>query len=193
MIFLEKISSLSHPTSGVSVKEESYAVLIGSCDLRPDHAKHIIFNPMSDGLIAHLLQSYKGNIPDELLRIYQKMNGADLFWTTRYVQKAKLHIPFCMFSIYGIPCSDSRKNVEPFNISIEDLHRPQNTPTTWLKFGAYNEPQMYSQKYDLYIDTEEICVYSVEHDNSECQVVRSWATIDSCLCDIFDLLAKAYG
>lgn len=192
MIFLEKISKLSHSACNKLYAEESNAVFIGLCDGRPDHAKHIIFRPMSESLIGHLVQSYARNFPKELISIYREMNGADLFWTSRYVPRAKIHIPFCMFSLYGIPCSDSRKNTEPFNISIEDLNRAKDTPAEWLKFGSYYEPKTYSHKRDLYIDTEDKKVYSVDHDSESCNVLRKWLSIDACLCEVFDLLNEVY-
>lgn len=190
MLFLQKTSDLLHISTASTVKEEVNARLIGSCDKRPDHARHIIYKPMPSAVITHLQQSYKGIVPVQLLHIYREMNGADLFWTTRYLQRAKLHIPTCMLSIYGVPCSDSRMNIEPFNISVEDLLRPKNTPTSWLKFCSYCEPTDLQGKLDLYVNTEDGQVYSMARESNACDTIHSWTTIDSCLCEIFDKLAE---
>ena len=188
MIFLDKSRALLSSTDTHRV--ETNAVLCGMCSEKPGHAEHIIYNPMSDIMIDHLVQSYKRKIPCELLTLYQSMNGADLFWTTRNITRLKISIPFCRFSIYGIPFPNSREGLAPFNISLEDLNRPKHTPEQWLKFGSFYEPSSFSDRRDLYVDTDSNGVYAVAHDCTDCFVICNWVSIDECLCDIFDLLSN---
>lgn len=84
-----------------------------------------------------------------------------------------------------------RERVEPFNISIEDLNRPQDTPQSWLKFGAFHKPHVdFSTRFDLFADTDTSAVYAVEHGSETCVVAEQWDGIDACLCAVFDLLSE---
>ena len=188
MIFIEKcktILSTSHQ------RTENNSILCGMCPQNTSFPEHVIYKPMLDEMINHLMQSYKRDIPKELLYLYKCMNGADLFWTTRHIKRIKRSIPFCRFSIYGIPVSGASGAREPFNISLEDLSRPMYTPEQWLKFGSYYEPNNFSNKYDLFVDTESNHVFAVSHDCSNCCVIHNWSSIDECLCGIFSLLEGA--
>ena len=118
------------------------------------------------------------------------MNGADMFWSVRVVGKNKTRIPCNFFTIFGVPLTNDRKHLEPFNISIEDLDRPDGTPNSWLKFGFYNNPDDISMRRDLYVDTEGMGVFSVEHSSERCVIKDKWDTIDCCLCDIWDILSN---
>lgn len=187
-MFVEKIHNMIFTDSSSLCKKEKHAFLYGKCEKKPEHAKHIIYERMSENMIEHLQQSYNKKIPNDLLTLYRALNGADLFWTTRFIKKVKIYIPFSLFSIYGIPLSNSKECIEPFNISLEDLNRPSKTPDSWLKFGAYYDPIEITQKYDIFVDTETDIVYAVTHNSSECSIVKKWVSVDSCLCDIFDQL-----
>lgn len=193
MNFLELIKELSILFPASSCHKSGNAFLYGACETEPYRAKHVVFSPMSQGMIDHLVQSYKQNVPDDLLTLYKTMNGGDLFWTTRTIKGTKLQIPVCMFSIYGIPFANSSGNLQPFNISLEDLNRPAHTPTNWLKFGAYYEPNNFSNKRDLFIDTDVGGVYSVDRGNCECYVLKEWESIDQCLCEVFAQLSLEYA
>ncbi len=188
MIFLKKITDLINLRVGQTYTEKN-AVFI---DVPPDNcfrARHIVFKPMSKGLIDHLIESYKGTIPESLLMLYRTMNGALLFRTMRYIEAANLYIPVCNFSVYGIPLGEPKGAIEPFNISIEDLNRPYGIPDHWLKFGSYYMPDSFSCKCDLYIDTYTFTVHGIDHDSCECIDLYQWQSLDECLCDIFDLLS----
>lgn len=188
MKFLDKVDVLTSKFPSNAYERRGNALLCELCNPQPPLATHIIFAPMTEKIIAHLVDSYKRAIPEDLLTLYRSMNGSDLFWTTRYIKEVNLHIPLCRFSIYGVPFGTTRNSIEPFNISLEDLNRPNGTPDNWLKIGAYYKPEDLSYRLDLYADTDTSYVYAVGHDNPSCCVVEKWDTIDQCLCAIFDLL-----
>ncbi len=75
MIFLEKISELNRlGNSRLHIGKN--AVFVDIPDNNVFHAKHIVFSPMSERLINHLIQSYKETVPESLLTLYRGMNGA---------------------------------------------------------------------------------------------------------------------
>ncbi len=186
MLFIEKIRTLS-----VSALTDGNAAYIDFPKEDPIRARHIVFSPMSEALADHLVASYKGNVPDPLMRLYRTMNGALLFRTMRYFAAARVSIPVCRFSIYGIPTANPQAGLEPFNIGIEDLNRRGNTPTSWLKFGSYYEPMDAANRRELYIDTKTCAVHAVDQSAKECSVLQQWPSLDACLCDIFDRLSAA--
>lgn len=193
MIFINKINNLIETYDGNACRAQDNAFLYGICNPVPPLATHIIFSPMPKEVMKDMINNYRRIFPKELLVLYSIMNGADLFWSVRFVGKKNTRIPFSCFSIYGIPLTYDREHIEPFNISIEDLNRPERTPNSWLKFGSYYRPENNINRLDLFVDTEKGGVFAVEHDSSECCVAATWDSIDSCLCCVFDLLAKAKG
>ncbi|MBR3975039.1 MAG: hypothetical protein IKJ88_04160 [Clostridia bacterium] len=189
MIFLEKINHLIKSYNSNMYKPMDEAVLYGLYDKTPPLAEHIIFNPMPADVMQNMVNNYKRTFPEQLLTIYRAMNGANLFWSTCLIRDIK--IPMSYFSIYAIPLTYDRRHIEPFNISIEDLNRPKNTPDSWLKFGSFYKPKNFSDRFDLFVDTDNGCVFSVDHDAEKCDTIESWNTVDECLCYIFDLLNEA--
>lgn len=190
MIFIERIRILNDMFSEDYKKKEEGLTLYGLYDKQPPIARHIIYSPMSPILMKELVKNYKREFPDELLNVFKNMNGADMFWSVRVVGKNKTRIPCNFFTIFGVPLTNDRKHLEPFNISIEDLERPDGTPNSWLKFGFYNHPEDISMRRDLYVDTEGMGVFSVEHSSERCVIKDKWDTIDCCLCDIWDILSN---
>lgn len=186
MIFLDKISKLQSLYGKDEYGLFDDAFLYGIFAKAPPLAKHIIFPPMPSDVMQSLVNSYKSHFPKELLLLYHTMNGADLFWTVRFVGKKGVRIPLNCLSIYGVPLTHERKKIEPFNISIEDLNRPNGTPMNWLKFGSYYHPEDLSNRLDLFVDTETSNVFAVKHGGEECIVVKEWNTIDNCLCHLYD-------
>jgi hypothetical protein len=186
MIFLEKISNLKSLYHEDACGLFDGAFLYGIFAKAPPLAKHIIFPPMPSDVMQNLVSSYKSTFPEELLLLYHTMNGADLFWTVRLIGKKGIRIPLNCLSIYGAPLTHDRKKIEPFNISIEDLRRPNGTPTNWLKFGSYYCPEDLSNRLDLFVDTDTSNVFAVKHGSEECMVVKEWNTIDNCLCHLYD-------
>ena len=158
-------------------------------------AKHVIFSPMPDGLIKHMIENYKRTFPEQLLVLYTVMNGANLFCTVRLMEQKKtkrtFRIPHISFSIYGIPLTYDRMHIEPFNISIEDLNRPAGTPDSWLKFGCFCRPEELSKRMDLFVDVECGQVYAIDHDANECCISETWNSVDNCLCHVFDLFGNS--
>lgn len=189
MKFLSIIRNLKDSVGKELCSVRDNATLIGVIEAPPPLAKHIVFNPMPQKTQQCLLDNYKLPFPPELLDIYRTMNGADLFWSTRIIGKKR--IPYCRLSIYGIPLTTDRKHIEPYNVSIEDLNRPAETPSGWLKFGSYYTPEGTMHRLDMYVDTDQHAVYAVEHDNPLCCIVERWSSIDECLCCIFNTLSKA--
>ena len=193
MNFVNKINDLIATYDSNVCGARDNAILYGMCNPAPPLATHIVFLPMPIEVMQGMISDYKRTFPKELLTLYNTMNGADLFWSVRYVGKKNIRIPFSYFSIYGIPLTYDREHIEPFNISIEDLNRPKGVPDTWLKFGAYYRPENNINRLDLFVDTEVDRVFAVEHDCDECCVVATWDTIDNCLCCVFDLLQRDAG
>lgn len=185
MKFLNKIDALrlSYDHNLCSTKDN--ALLFGVCEPSPPLATHILFKPMSDEIIQNLINEYKRNFPAELLALYKTFNGADLFWTVRYLGKKNIRIPFCRFSIYGIPLTFDRNHIEPFDIRIEDLSRPDDTPDSWLKFGSYYTLGNV-ERFDLFVDTDNLKVFALENSSDQLAVAATWDSVDECLCYIFD-------
>lgn len=190
MIFLNKINrfSVSYGESACDFRDNAY--LYGVYADTPPLAKHIVFHPMPRDVMQNMVDSYKHSFPSALLEIYHVMNGADLFWTVRLIGKKGIRIPMSCLSIYGIPLTYDRKRIEPFNISIEDLNRPNGIPIKWLKFGSFCYPDNVSGRLDLYVDTETLCAYAVKHESEECIISHTWENIDRCLCYLYDELEK---
>ncbi len=192
MKFLSKIEDLNNKYCIGSCGIKDRALLYDICDDTPPLAKHIVFLPMPERVMQELVKNYKKTFPRELLVLFKTMNGADLFWSVRRVGKKGIRISRSCFSIYGVPLTDDREHIEPYNISIEDLDRPYSIPESWLKFGHYYGPDNKYIRLDLYVDTDGTGVYAIEHENNECNIGKTWATIDTCLCDVFDLLEATH-
>ena len=189
MIFLEKLKAVLGAYDNHVCEVKDGAFLYGVHNPAPPLATHIVFAPMPKEVMQNLIASYRLIVPVELLTLYSVMNGANLFWKVRLMGDKKTRIPYNCFSIYGVPLTWDRKRIEPFNLSVEDLNRPNGTPNSWLKFGSYYVPENETNKLDLYVDTETSAVFAVEHNNDECCVVSAWTSIDDCLCFIVDLLS----
>ena len=189
MKFLGRIDLLCTTYDRSRCREQDDAMLFGLFTYAPPLAKHIIFRPMPPMVMQNLVSSYKRVFPPELLMLYRTMNGGDFFWTARVIGKKKIRIPQPCLSIYGAPLTSDRKHIEPYNICIEDLNRPNGTPDRWLKFGSYYMPENLSCRRDLFIDTETKLIYAVLHGEKECVIMDTWDSLDCCLCNIFDLLS----
>lgn len=187
MRFLEKLSILCMSFDESVCSQRDQAILYGVYEQKPPLAKHIVFNPAPEKAVETLKSNYKRTIPKQLLDLYKSINGVSLFWTIRYIGEKQFRLPINLLTIYGIPLSYDRKHLEPFNISIEDLNRPNGTPQGWLKFGSFRYPEDLSRIADLFVDTETGEVYSMMHGALEFDVVETWSTIDNCLCHVFDL------
>jgi hypothetical protein len=159
------------------------ALLYGVYKQAPPLAEHIIYSPMPNNIIQNLVENYTHTFPSELLTLYKAMNGADLFWIVRHIGNRRIKITHALLSIYGVPLTVDRKHIEPFNIIIEDLNRPKNTPSCWLKFGSYYKKED-TDRLDLFVDTQTANVYSVTHGSDNCCVIDTWDTIDICLSSI---------
>ena len=188
MKFIKIINSFRDEYKSEFCGRQDSALLYGKYEVQPPLAKHIVYLPMPEEVMQNMISSYKGNFPNELLTLYRTMNGADLYWMVHSIGKNKIRIPRSCLSIYGVPLTYDRKHIEPYNICIEDLNRPEETPNNWLKFGSYYRPEDLTNRLDLYVDTCKNTVYSVENENMNCIVVDSWDSIDHCLCGINELL-----
>lgn len=186
--FVEKLHILIDKYTAVECGMRDNAFLYGICNPSPPLAEHIIFSSMPEDVMQGMINAYKLEFPQELLDLYGVMNGANLFWSVDYIGKKKIRIPFNYLSIYGIPLTYDRMHIEPYNISIEDLNRPRETPDNWLKFGSYQSLENSSIRFDLYVDTDTDHVFSVEHGIKICTVTESWKSIDECLCFLLDTM-----
>lgn len=191
MKFIERIENLYLKYPLEITKKDERAVFLGVPEKTPPLADHIIFSAMPQDVMQAMVNNYRLSFPKELIELYNYMNGASLFWKVRFACAGKIRLGKSRFSIYGIPLTNDRKHIEPSNISIEDLNRPKETPTSWLKFGSYYRPNDDENRLELFVDTNNGHTYAVEHENPKCTIYKTWDTIDNCLCDIFDLLTKA--
>jgi len=190
MIFLERLNKILAAYENDVCRTMDNARLYGVCDPAPPLAEHIVFSPMPDEAMREMVNNYKRTFPKELLELYCYMNGACLFWSVNIIGKRKIRIPFSRFCIYGIPMTYDRQHIEPINISIEDLNRPEGTPDSWLKFGSYYRLEDTDNRLDLFADTQSDSVYAVEHESPKCCVARTWSSVDECLCSILDLFSE---
>lgn len=174
-------------------RTEHYAVLYGVEQTPPLQAKHILFDAMTDQLITDLTGSYQRVFPGQLLELYRRINGAELFWGVRHLPRAKLSIPGSRLSVFGIPLETSRKYVEPYDIRIEDLARACDTPASWVKFGSWRPGNDFRQMFDLFADTDSGKVYAVDRAEISSVIQQQWDSVDLCLCDIFNKLAQETG
>ena len=189
MQFLNIMSELINSSPAKGSKHLENAVMLGLFETPPPIARHIIYAPLSNEKMQELVDSYELHFPTDLLRLYSKINGANLFWTTIYNDCLKRRFPLCHFSIYGYP-ETTRQRIEPYNISIEDLAHPEGTPDHWLKFGSYIPPIVpFSERY-LYIDTQSAEIYALTGEETM-HIMQSWNTLDLCLCDIYTQLNSA--
>lgn len=187
MIFIDKLQKLLSTYDKGSCEMYGNAFLYGCYETPPPLASHFVFPPMPESTRRTLVENYNLPFPDELLHLYEIMNGADLFWTV-YSGSNNIRIPVCQLAIYGVPLTiRDPKFIEPFNISVEDLCRPKETPLTWLKFASYNIVKA-SERWDLFVDTYEHSVTAVKHGEPKCRVVATWDSIDKCLCCLLELL-----
>lgn len=193
MRFLERIKEFDdiYDSDHCGVKDR--AKLYGLCKETPPLARHIVFFPMPQNITDAMVDNYINKFPEDLLKIYSHMNGADLFWTVDFLGKDKIRIATSRFDLYGIPLTSNRMHIEPYNISIEDSERQKSTPKSWLKFGSYYTPEDMVNRLDLFVDTQTLIVYAVKHNDVNCCAVKAWRCIDECLCDIFDLLKFNLG
>lgn len=157
----------------------------------PQIAEHFLYRPMPEAVLLHLITSYRRTFPEELLEFYTYANGLDLFRTMRKITD-EISLPASRLSVYGVPLLSDRKHLEPFNISLEDLHHGPGTPDHWLKFGYFRDIFRGETRgeYDLYADTEDGKAYQTECDSPSLSTVRCWQSIDACLCDLFEYLSK---
>ena len=186
MKFLNRIEELKNSYTDDRRGIRDRGLLLGTFKNTPPLAEHILFQPMPQEIQEDLIGRYRRKFPKELPELYEYINGAMLFWSSRKVGKFQIAVQY--LSIYGVPLTFDRTQIEPFNISIEDLNRPDGTTDTWLKFGAYSLPDDRNKRWDLFADTETGQVYSVENRIPSCVVHERWSSIDECLCGIFDLL-----
>jgi hypothetical protein len=187
MKFLTKIDNLSEKYNNSSFKKIDEANLYGLFDSPPPLARHVVFNSIPQSVIQNIVKNYKLHFPKQLLTIYKTMNGANLFWTTFAINE-NLHIPMNYLSIYGVPLTYDRKHLEPFNISVEDLGRADDTPQNWLKFGSFCFPNDSVEGYDLFVNVDTEKTFAVESRTERCNIIYTWNSIDECLCDILDKL-----
>lgn len=190
MDFIKRITDMQKHYEDTECSTSGYALLYGLQKETPPLAEHILFSPMPFDAQKDLVSAYKRQFPEELLQFYNFSNGALLFWTVRYLGEKKIRIPTNLLSIYGLPLIFDRKHIEPFSIDIEDLHRPDDAPDTWLKFGSYYESADAPDRFDLFVDTEKHNVYAVKHSATKLHIERKWDSLDLCLCEIFDYFVK---
>lgn len=153
----------------------------------PPYADHVIFAPMSKQQEAYIMESVRLPIPEELLLLFNYSNGLCMYYGI--IPIANYSIPFSHFTIYGIPRPRIEvSQMEPFNITIEDLDRSKGTPKQWLKFGAYSSMYDIDNRLDLFVDTSSGKTYSSKNKAPRVKIEHEWLSIDACLCWCFSYL-----
>lgn len=190
MRFLDEILVLMNSYPKKSCKDTENAHLLGVFKSKPPIAEHVVYFPLSNELRIQLLGKYKQPFPCQLQQLYSFMNGADLFWTKRKNEQLGFELPVCCFSLYGYSDGVNRSRMESYNISIEDLSRPEGTPKHWLKFGNYRLPSDLNTEMFLFVDTQTQKTYSLLQQ-SKMAIANTWDSIDDCLCDILARMGKA--
>lgn len=190
MQFLKYISQLLEQNRENMSYSNNGVCLIAPYATAPPLAKHMVFPPMQERSIQWLKESYRYAIPSDLLNIYKSANGMGLFWTRCYLDDLSFSLPCCQLAIYGVPRSFDRSQLEPYNISIEDLNRLPGTPQTWLKFGSFTNAvdNQILGEYDLSIDVESNKAYLSNREGEALSICKEWPSIDVCLCILFERL-----
>lgn len=190
MRFLTYREELKANYPGPVACTDNQVCLLGPEKERPLVAEHTIFPPMPEDVMRHLCDSYKGDIPPQLLELYRAANGMGLFMVYHQLEGINFRLPCRRLNIYGVPLTNSRDRLEPFNISLEDLSRLPKTPANWLKFGSF---QMVCEgtapeEFELFADTGTGCAYLCPRAGKCISVNQQWESIDDCLCDLFERL-----
>lgn len=186
MRFLTLLSQLRDEYGDNIIYTDNQVCLLGPSE-PPYIADHFLYSPMPKSTKQQLVQSYHRHFPVSLLMIYDYANGLDLFRTMRNITK-DISLPGSRIRIWGVPILVDRQHLEPLNICLEDLDRLPDTPGNWLKFGCFNDIQQgeIKNEYDLYVSVDEDTVYLVERQKIPLSIVKTWASIDNCLCDLFN-------
>ena len=191
MKFLLLLEELKNKYKPDCKETENHVLLLGGVPTPPPLAKHYIHPPMEKGVMEELLASYTRNFPCELTEIYSVANGMDLFWKECKLSSGSV-FPFCRLSIYGRPVGALRVQLQPYDIRLEDSSRVPGTPESYLKFGLYREIEDFTCKaeYELFVDTDDNTVCSVDRSLKEFRAERHWDSIDDCLCSLFTQLDR---
>jgi hypothetical protein len=194
MKFIEKMEQLckSYRAEDTQLRGTLYLYGVNTFDPKPPLAEHFVFSPMPKTVMEDFVDYYAYPVPEQLLTVYRYMNGVNMFWKVNYFGKKKTRIPIGTFYIYGVPDPYDPRQIEPFNIKIENLNRPKNAPEYMLHFASFYRPGDFDTRYNLFVDTQTQAVYSIENGSKHWEVIDTWDSIDDCLCDVFDLLSASY-
>lgn len=191
MRFLTLLEKLRKSYEHSSKLTENGVALLGVTSSPPPLAKHYVFPPMPPEVRQYLLDSYKRSFPSELLEIYSVANGMNLFWKDGTLPNGRV-FPFSCLAICGYPVGPLRVQLQPYNITIEDTSRLPKTPESYLKFGFYKkiENLRCETEYELFIDTDNGSVCAANRGAKEFCAEERWASVDDCLCCLFERLAE---
>lgn len=186
MNFFNLLNELTE--NNVIKKQKNGTLLIDLVDSPPPLAQHYIYAPIDSKAKHTIVEQFKQQFPVVLLELYEFCNGFDMFWDKKElsVRKKTIDIPFSRFICFGIPSSSNRdpEKLQPIDIRLEDLDRPDNIPNNYLKFGSYSLPRQ--NDMDLWICIESYEVFATPSNSSV--IIASWKTLDDCLCSIFNTL-----
>ena len=150
------------------------------------NCRHMLFAPLSRQIIeTHLVNNYTNIFPEEYIELLEHTNGANLYGVK--LNSGKFSFAQDLLTIYGLPMTPpfmrAQDMEEPFDLRIEDLSRPNDTPKTWLKCGRYIKDCDFSKPLYIFINTENHHILSTS--KKENAVVEKWNSLDECLCDLF--------
>ena len=154
---------------------------------------HMLYKGLTqDVLDEYLISQYKYKFPSEYVEFLKYTNGATLF--SIKIRSGKLEYASSYLTILGLPLTPATSRAvdmeEPFDVRIEDLRRHKKIPKHWLKCGRYKMKREKGNEADLFIDTETNMVFSCRVDDYN--IVESWASLDDCLCNIFEKYMVGY-
>ncbi len=187
MKFIDIIDNLKKENSNDTLVRNNGTLLL--CPGKIPKAKHIIFKGLTDNIIQdELISQYKNNFPKEYIEFLKYSNGIELYMFK--IKKEKLEFADVNLAIYGLPLVPPfvrpKDEEEPFDVRIEDLGRHDSIPKTWLKCGDYRKNTDYNERTEIFIDTITEKVYSCSQNSDV--IVKSWDSLDECLCDIYNLI-----
>lgn len=188
MQFIERCKKILEEYDRDQIVRKNGTILLGSSEVL--RGRHVIYKGLSREYInEHLIDNYKGKIPEVYLSFLEIYNGILLFRVKLNIKDTELSFIHEQLQIFGLPLTAPymRKDdeEEPADIRIEDLARHKKIPKSWLKFGCYiRDLDFEGDDCDLFIDTVDGHIYSCRRRKNK--ILEEWKDMDTCLCDIID-------
>ena len=164
----------------IEIDEISNAILVDKIDTLTCKYKHELFPGLSDEEIQILVQSYKGDFPEELIEFLKITNGAWLF-ARNIVIGGLQYDPF-----------KYQRCKLPMAIRNIDCKRSKNMPNHWLFFAEYatrDLPNLLVCVDCSFLENPKP-VYVVLDNSTD--VIKRWNCIDDWFASEFERYEKMY-